>query len=109
MLISVLILLIRFSAQKKPDKYCRITYSENEEICKDVGIQIAYKKKQKDNPCLTLYRKTYQKKLMYAKRSGDENVKESFKEWKLLVRQKVKDFNDGEIKEDDLIELLKNS
>ena len=68
------------SYQKKPDKYCRITYSENEEICKDVGIQIAYKKKQKDNPCLTLYRKTYQKKLMYAKRSGDENVKESFKE-----------------------------
>ena len=95
------------SYQKKPEKYCRITYCENDEICKNIGIQIAYKKKQKDNPGLILYRKTYQKKLMYAKRSGNEKVKESFKEWKLQAKQKVKDFNNGILKEDDLIDWLK--
>lgn len=95
------------SYQKKPEKYCKITYSENDEICKNIGIQIAYKKKQKDNPCLILYRKTYQKKLMYAKRSGNEKVKESFKEWKLQAKQKVKDFNNGILKDDDLIDWLK--
>lgn len=95
------------SYQKKPEKYCKITYSENDEICKNIGIQNSYKKKQKENPCLILYRKTYQKKLMYAKRSQDETVKESFNNWKSLARQKVKDFNNGVIKDSELIEWLK--
>lgn len=94
------------SHQKRLEKYCKITYSENDEICKNIGIQNSYKKKQKDNPCLILYRKTYQKKLMYAKRSQDEKAKESFNEWKLQARQKVKDFNNGLIKDNELIEWL---
>lgn len=94
------------SYQKRLEKYCKITYSENDEICKNIGIQNSYKKKQKDNPCLILYRKTYQKKLMYAKRSQDEKAKESFNKWKLLARQKVKDFNNGVIKDNELIEWL---
>lgn len=94
------------SYQKSPEKYCQITYAENEEICKDIGIQIAYKKKQENSPCLKLYRKTYQKKLMYAKRSKDETVKQEFNNWKILAREKVKEFNNGIIKEEELIEWL---
>lgn len=43
---------------------------------------------------------------MYAKRSQDEKAKESFNKWKLLARQKVKDFNNGVIKDNELIEWL---
>lgn len=96
------------SYQKEPEKYCRITYSENEVICKDTGIQVAYKKKQEKNPCLALYRKTYQKKLMYAKRSEDENVKQEFNNWKILAKEKVKDFNNGVISAKELSEWLKS-
>ncbi len=97
------------SYKRSPEKYCRITYSENEEICKDIGIQATYKKKQKDNPCLSLYRKTYQKKLMYAKRSSNENAKHEFDDWKKLAKEKVKDFNNRIISENELINWLKNS
>lgn len=97
------------SYQKTPEKYCRITYSENEEICKDIGIQNSYKKKQNDNPCLALYRKTYQKKLMYAKRSEDEIVKQKFNKWKILAKEKVKAFNNGNITSKELTEWLKST
>jgi len=96
------------SYQKSPEKYCRITYSENEEVCKNTGIQVAYKKKQEKNPCLAFYRKTYQKKLMYAKRSDDENVKQEFNNWKILAKEKVKDFNNGVISAKELTEWLKS-
>ena len=91
---------------KSAGTYCRITYAENDEICKDTGVQIAYKKKQAENACLKLYRQTYQKKLMFAKRSGDENVKRKFTEWKLLAREKVKNFENKTISENELIEWL---
>ena len=97
------------SYYKSPEKYCQITYAENDEICKDIGIQIAYKKKQKENPCLAFYRKTYQKNLMYAKRSQDEYVKKAFNDWKLLAKEKVKDFNNGLINEEELTEWLKSN
>lgn len=96
------------SYYKSPGTYCRITYAENDEICKDIGIQISYKKKQADNACLKLYRKTYQKKLMYAKRSGDEVVKQNFDEWKKVARNKVKDFENGVISEEELTKWLKS-
>lgn len=96
------------SYQKSPEKYCKITYSENEEVCKNTGIQVAYKKKQKKNPCLAFYRKTYQKKLMYAKRSEDENIKQEFNNWKILAKEKVKDFNNGVINANELTEWLKS-
>ena len=97
------------SYKRSPEKYCRITYSENEEICKNIGIQATYRKKQKDNPCLALYRKTYQKKLMYAKRSENENTKHKFDNWKKLSKEKVKEFNAGVISENELIDWLKKS
>ena len=94
------------SYKKSPDKYCKITYYENQTICKDIGIQTAYKKKQKNNPCLKLYRKTYQKKLMYAKRSEDEIIKQEFNDWKILTRKKVKDFNNSILTENELTNWL---
>lgn len=43
---------------------------------------------------------------MYAKRSSDENVKKSFNDWKIFAKEKVKDFNNGVINENELIEWL---
>lgn len=95
------------SYKRSPEKYCRITYYENEEICKDIGIQATYKKKQNDNPCLAFYRKTYQKKLMYAKCSENEDIKHEFDDWKNRAKEKVKEFNKGIINENELIDWLK--
>lgn len=49
-------------------------------------------KKQQDNPCLSLYRKTYQKKLMYARRFEDQNIK-----YELNNSKKISKFNKGVI------------
>ena len=59
------------------------------EICKNIGIQNSYKKKQKDNPCLTLYRKTYQKKFMEVSRSdGNKKLKKE-----IFEKEQIKEVN----------------
>ena len=45
---------------------------------------------------------------MYAKRSEDENVKQEFNNWKILAREKVKNFNNGVISAKELSEWLKS-
>ena len=46
---------------------------------------------------------------MYAKRSENENIKHRFDNWKKLAKEKVKEFNNGVISENELIDWLKNS
>ena len=53
--------------------------------------------------------KNISKKLMYAKRSENENIKHKFDNWKKLAKEKVKEFNNGVISENELIDWLKNS
>lgn len=46
---------------------------------------------------------------MQVKRSNDEQVKIDFDNWKKLAKEKVKEFNNGVISENELIDWLKNS
>lgn len=46
---------------------------------------------------------------MQAKRSDDEQVKLTFKNWRSLAKSKIKEFNSNEISEDELLEWMKEN
>lgn len=46
---------------------------------------------------------------MQAKRSDDEQIKLSFENWKQLAKSKIKEFNNKEISEDELLEWMKEN
>ena len=64
-----------FIPVKNTEKYCDITYYENETICKMIGANNSYTKKRKNVEGIRFYRNNYQRRLMQAKRSDDEQIK----------------------------------
>ena len=46
---------------------------------------------------------------MQAKRSDDEQVKLAFENWKTLAKLKIKEFNNNEVSEDELLEWMKEN
>ena len=69
----------------------------------------SYAKKRKTLEGIRFYRNNYQRRLMKAKRSDDEQVKLSFENWKSLAKAKIKEFNNNEISENELLEWLKTN
>jgi len=94
---------------KNTEKYCDISYYENETICKIIGANNSYSKKRKTVEGIRFYRNNYQRRLMQAKRSDNEQVKLAFKNWKTLAKVKFKEFNNNEISEDELLEWMKEN
>ncbi len=72
------------------------------------GAANSYAKKQTVEG-IKFYRNNYQRRLMQAKRSDDEQVKLAFENWKQLSKVKIKEFNDNEISEDELLEWMKEN
>ncbi len=91
---------------KNTEKYCDLTYYQNETICKIIGANNSYTKKRKSVEGIKFYRNNYQRRLMQAKRSEDALVKLAFENWKQLAKAKIKAFNNNEISEDQLIEWI---
>lgn len=94
---------------KNTEKYCDITYYQNETNCKIIGANNSYTKKRKSVEGIKFYRNNYQRRLMQAKRSDDEQIKLSFENWKQLAKSKIKEFNNKEISEDELLEWMKEN
>lgn len=46
---------------------------------------------------------------MQTKRSDNEQVKLAFENWKQLTKDKIKEFNNNEISEDELLEWMKEN
>ena len=46
---------------------------------------------------------------MQVKRSNDEQIKLSFENWKQLAKSKIKEFNNNEITENELIDWMKKN
>lgn len=92
---------------KNTEKYCDIAYYENEHPCKTIGATNSYSKKRKTVEGIRIYRNNYQRRLMQAKRSDNEQVKLAFENWKQLAKVKIKEFNDNEISKDELLEWMK--
>lgn len=94
---------------KNTEKYCDITYYQNETTCKLIGANNSYAKKRNTVEGIKFYRNNYQRRLMQAKRSDDEQVKLAFENWKQLAKSKIKEFNNNEISEDELFEWMKEN
>ncbi len=94
---------------KNTEKYCDISYYENEQICKTIGAANSYAKKRKTVEGIKFYRNNYQRRLMQAKRSNDEQVKLAFENWKSLAKSKIKEFNNNKISERELLYWMKDN
>lgn len=94
---------------KNTEKYCDITYYKNESTCKLIGANNSYTKKRKSVEGIKFYRNNYQRRLMQAKRSDDEQVKQSFENWKQLAKSKIKEFNNSEISSEELLEWMRKN
>ena len=94
---------------KNTEKYCDIVYCENEVTCKNVGANNSYYKKRNTIEGIKFYRNNYQRRLMQVKRSNDEQVKIAFDNWKKLAKEKIKEFNNNEISEDELLEWIREN
>ena len=98
-----------FIPVKNTEKYCDITYYENETICKMIGANNSYSKKRKSVEGINFYRNNYQRRLMQTKRSDNEQVKLAFENWKQLAKAKIKEFNNNEISAEELLEWMKEN
>lgn len=98
-----------FIPVKNTEKYCDITYYQNETTCKIIGANNSYTKKRKSVEGINFYRNNYQRRLMQAKRSDDEQIKLAFENWKQLAKTKIKKFNNKEISKDELLEWMKEN
>ena len=94
---------------KNTEKYCDITYYKNDTNCKIIGANNSYTKKRKTVEGIKFYRNNYQRRLMQAKRTDDEQIKLAFENWKYLTKSKIKDFNNNEISEKELLEWMKKN
>ena len=94
---------------KNTEKYCDIIYYENEQACKMIGATNSYTKKRKTVEGIKFYRNNYQRRLMQAQRSDDEQVKSAFENWKQLAKSKIKEFNNNEISEEELLKWMKKN
>ncbi len=94
---------------KNTEKYCDITYYQNETTCKIIGATNSYSKKRNSVEGIKFYRNNYQRRLMQSKRSDDKQVKLAFENWKQLAKLKIKAFNNNEISEDELLEWMKEN
>lgn len=94
---------------KNTEKYCDIVYYQNEQTCKTIGATNSYTKKRKTIEGIGFYRNNYQRRLMQAKRSDNEQVKLAFENWKQLAKSKIKEFNNHEISEGELLEWMKEN
>lgn len=94
---------------KNTEKYCDITYYQNESTCKLMGANNSYTKKRKSVEGIKFYRNNYQRRLMQAKRSDNEQVKLAFENWKQLAKSKIKEFNNTKISDEELFEWMKNN
>ena len=98
-----------FIPYKNTEKYCDITYYQGDTTCKLNGANNSYIQKRKSVKGLNFYRNNYQRRLMQAKRTDDEEVKIAFENWKQLAKLKIKDFNNKEISENELLEWMKEN
>ena len=95
-----------FIPLKNTEKYCDIVYCKDEVTCKKIGANNSYSKKRNTIEGIKFYRNNYQRRLMQVKRSNDGQVKIAFENWKKLAKEKIKEFNNNKISEDELLEWM---
>lgn len=84
-----------FITSKTNTVFCENVIAENK-TCRDIGNQIAQKKKENEEYVYGKYRKIYAKKAMNAKRNADiQKYQDEYDEWKTKAKKFMKDIRDG--------------
>ena len=95
-----------FIPNKSNEIYCEFLNEENNTICRNVGAFQVYKQNLENTPVLLEYRRTYNRKSNEVSRDKENvKLKEDFKEWREGAQEKIKDFKQNKIIEDDLNKL----
>ena len=95
-----------FIPNKSNEIYCEFLNEENNTICRNVGAFQVYKQNLENTPVLLEYRRTYNRKSNEVSRDKENvKLKEGFKEWREGAQEKIKDFKQNKIIEDDLNKL----
>lgn len=89
-------------AVRQDELYCDLP-NEDGKSCREKGAKQTYKQNLEKIPALLEYRKAYQKKFMEVARSGiNKKLKNDFDSWKKIAQDKVKDYKQGKVTEDEL-------
>ena len=95
-----------FIPNKSNEIYCEFLNEENNTICRNVGAFQVYKQNLENTPVLLEYRRTYNRNSNEVSRDKENvKLKEDFKEWREGAQEKIKDFKQNKIIEDDLNKL----
>lgn len=91
-----------FIPNKTNEIYCDFLHKDGT-TCRDKGAGQTYKKNLENIPGLLEYRRTYNKKFNVVSRNKDnKKLKEEFDKWKKLAQNKVKEYKQGILTEDEL-------
>ena len=87
--------------------YCDIQNIDGSSTCRELGAKETYKKNLENVPALLEYRRSYQKKLMYCSRNKDDKkLKKDFDNWRKNAQSKIKEYKNGKLNEDELLEWM---
>lgn len=98
-----------FIPNKQTEKYCDNKYYKDEITCKQTGANNSYSKKRASIEAIKYYRNNYQRRLMQVKRSDNTEIKTTFEKWKKEAKLKIKEFNNKEISEEELLNWMKEN
>ena len=93
-----------FVPNKAKEIYCDYI-NEKGYRCRNVAAGQTYKKNLENNPALLEYRRTYNKKFNVISRAKEEDkkqLKQDFDKWKKSAQNKVKEYKQGNITEEEL-------
>ena len=87
---------------RQDEIYCDLP-NEDGKSCREKGAKQTYKEKLEKDPVLQEYRKAYQKKFMeVARNDNNKKLKKDFDSWKKIAQNKIKDYKQGKIAENEL-------
>ena len=87
---------------RQDELYCDLPNRDGKS-CREKGAKQTYRKNLEKIPALLEYRKAYQKKFMEVSRSdNNKKLKKDFDSWKKLAQNKIRDYKQGKVTEDEL-------
>lgn len=91
--------------------YCDLFPIIGGKKCRELGARITYTKSIQEVEGLLIYRRTYQKRLMELNRNPNatEKDRKSFNDWKKSAQNKIKEYKQNKITENDLYEWMKEN
>ena len=92
---------------RQDEVYCDFKDLDLITTCRERGATQTYKKRLESVPALQEYRRLYQKKIMFVTRNkGNKELKKEFDKWKKEIQLKIKEYKNGNLKEEELYKFI---